>query len=135
MNWLRKFMQGRYGVDALSMNIIILGFLLSIFSSFNESFSILSTIVFIYAYYRIFSRDINKRYMENQKFLKCVEPITTKFKKIKMKFRKNKMKAKRSKDYKYFKCKNCGKEIKVPKGKGKIKVTCPKCGEKTIKKT
>lgn len=135
MNWLRKFMQGRYGVDALSMNIIILGFLLSIFSSFNESFSILSTIVFIYAYYRIFSRDINKRYMENQKFLRRVEPITAKFKKMKMKFRKRKMKAKRSKDYKYFKCKNCGKETKVPKGKGKIKLTCPECGEKTIKKT
>lgn len=128
MNWLRKFMYGRYGVDVLSLNIIILGFLLSIFSSFNEYFSILSIIVFIYAYYRIFSKDINKRYMENQKFLKRVEPITTKFKQIRMK-------AKGRKDYKYFKCKNCGQEIKIPKGKGKIRVTCPECGEKTIKKS
>lgn len=128
MNWLRKFMYGRYGVDALSMNIIIFGLLLSIFSSFNRYFSILSAIVFIYAYYRVFSRNINKRYRENQKFLKIVEPITTRFKRIRMK-------AKGRKNYKYFKCKNCGQEIKFPKGKGKIKVTCPKCGEKTIKKS
>ena len=85
MNWLRKFMYGRYGVDALSMNIIIFGLLLSIFSSFNRYFSILSAIVFIYAYYRVFSRNINKRYRENQKFLKIVEPITTRFKRIRMK--------------------------------------------------
>ena len=128
MNWLKKFMYGRYGVDALSMSIIIFGFLLSIFASFNKYFSIISTIIFIYAYYRVFSKDINKRYMENQKFLKLVEPITSRFKKFKMRMDNRK-------DYKYFKCTNCKQEIKIPKGKGKIRVTCPKCGEKIIKKS
>ena len=66
--------------------------------------------------------------MENQKFLKLVEPITSRFKKFKMRMDGRK-------DYKYFKCKNCKQEIKVPKGKGTIKVTCPKCGEKTIQKS
>lgn len=128
MNWLRKFMYGRYGVDALSMTVIILGFLLSLVSPYLKLLSIVSTIIFIYAYYRVLSKDIKKRYAENMKFLKLVEPITSRFKKSKMRMdgRKN---------YKYFKCKNCKQEIKVPKGKGKIRVTCPKCGEKTIKKS
>lgn len=127
MNWLRKFMYGRYGVDALSMTIIIFGFSLSIFSSFFKFVSIISTITFIYAYSRVLSKDINKRNIENQKFLRLVEPITSRFKKLKMRMDGRK-------DYKYFKCRNCKQEIKVPKGKGTIRVTCPKCGGKTIKK-
>lgn len=128
MNWLRKFMYGRYGVDALSMTIIIFGFILSIAAPYLRIPSLVSMLIFIYAYYRVLSKDINKRYMENQKFLKLVKPITSSFKKAKMK-------ANGRKDYKYFKCKNCRQEIKVPKGKGKIRVTCPKCGDKTIKKS
>lgn len=128
MNWLRKFMYGRYGVDALSMTIIIFGFLISIFSPYFRPLSIISTLIFIYAYYRVLSKDINKRYRENQKFLKLIKPITTRFKKFKTR-------SEGRKSYKYFKCKNCKQEIKVPKGKGKVRVTCPKCGEKTIKKS
>lgn len=126
MNWLRKFMYGRYGVDALSMTIIIFGFILSIAAPYLRIPPVVSMLIFIYAYYRVLSKDINKRYMENQKFLKLVKPITISFKKINMRISNRK-------DYKYFKCKNCKQEIKVPKGKGKIRVTCPKCGEKTIK--
>ncbi|OLS02340.1 hypothetical protein [Tissierella creatinophila] len=128
MNWLRKFMYGRYGVDALSMTIIIFGFLISIFSPYFRPLSIISTLIFIYAYYRVLSKDINKRYRENQKFLKLIKPVTTRFKKFKTR-------SEGRKSYKYFKCKNCKQEIKVPKGKGKVRVTCPKCGEKTIKKS
>ena len=128
MNWLRKFMYGRYGVDALSMNIIIFGFILSIAEPYLRIPHVVSMLIFIYAYYRVLSKDINKRYMENQKFLKTVKPITRTFKKFKIRMNGRK-------DYKYFKCKNCRQEIRVPKGKGKLRVTCPKCGEKTIKKS
>lgn len=128
MNWLRKFMYGRYGVDALSMTIIIIGFIISIIGPYVKIPPVVSMLVFIYAYYRVLSKDINKRYMENQKFLKLVKPITSNFKKLKMRMNNRK-------NYKYFKCKNCKQEIRVPKGKGKIRVTCPKCGEKTLKKS
>nr|WP_300004687.1 hypothetical protein [Tissierella sp.] len=137
MNWLRKFMYGRYGVDALSMTIIIFGFILSIASPYLKIPSLVSMIIFIYAYYRVLSKDINKRYMENEKFLRLVKPITRIFKGSKTKManrtRKAKSKIDNRKDYKYFKCKNCKQEIRYPRGKGKIRVTCPKCGEKTIK--
>lgn len=128
MNWLKKFMYGRYGVDQLSMTLIVIGFIISIFSRTLRIPPIISIIIFVLAYFRVFSKNINKRYLENQKFLKAVSPISTMYKKIKMRI-------KGRKNYKYFKCKKCRQEIRVPKGKGKIRVTCPKCGEKTIKNT
>ena len=128
MNWLRKFMYGRYGSDALSITLIVIGFIISLFSSLWNIPSSVSLVIFLLAYFRVFSRNINKRYMENQKFLKSVEPITSRFKSFKGK-------ANNRKNYKYFKCKNCRQKIRVPRGKGKIKVTCPKCGEKTIVKS
>ena len=128
MNWLRKFMYGRYGVDALSMNIIIFGFILSLASPYIKIPPIISMLIFVYAYYRVLSKDINKRYMENEKFLKIVEPITSRFRSLKNKVNNRK-------NYKYYTCKKCKQKIRVPKGKGKIRVTCPKCGEKTIIKS
>lgn len=128
MNWLRKFMYGRYGVDALSMTLIVIGFILSLFSRQFKLASSIYIILFILAYIRVFSKNINKRYMENQKFLKSVKPITDMVNKLKRK-------TKNKKNYKYFKCKNCRQKIRVPKGKGKIKVKCPKCGEETIIKS
>ena len=128
MNWLRKFMYGRYGVDALSMTLIVVGFILSLFSRGFKLASSIYLILFILAYIRVFSKNINKRYMENQKFLKAVKPITDMVNKLKRK-------TKNKKNYKYFKCKNCRQKIRVPRGKGKIKVKCPKCGEETIIKS
>lgn len=128
MNWLRKFMYGRYGTDQLSMTLIVISLILSLLAPvFKLPPSIFLVLLFI-AYFRVFSKNINKRYRENQKFLETFKPITSRFNKLKrrMKSRKN---------YKYFRCKNCKQEIRVPKGKGKIRVTCPNCGEKTIKKT
>ncbi len=128
MNWLRKFMYGRYGTDQLSMTLIVISLILSLLAPvFKLPSSIFLVLLFI-AYFRVFSKNINKRYRENQKFLETFKPITSRFNKLKrrMKSRKN---------YKYFRCRNCKQEIRVPKGKGKIRVTCPNCGEKTIKKT
>ena len=128
MDWLKKFMSGRYGVDELSTTVIILGFLITPVSSYLRIPSIIPIIIFVYAYYRVLSKDKDKRSAENKKFLKILEPITSRFK-------KSKMKMDGSKNYKYFTCKNCKQEMKVPKGNGKIRVTCPKCGEETIQKS
>lgn len=121
-------MYGRYGTDQLSMTLIVISLILSLLAPvFKLPPSIFLVLLFI-AYFRVFSKNINKRYRENQKFLETFKPITSRFNKLKrrMKSRKN---------YKYFRCRNCKQEIRVPKGKGKIRVTCPNCGEKTIKKT
>lgn len=121
-------MYGRYGLDALSMTLIVIGFILSIFSNMLKIPPIIFTIIIILAYFRALSKDTNKRYKENQKFLTSVKPITDIF-------NKGKKKANNKKNYKYLKCKSCKQKIRVPRGKGKIKVTCPKCGVKTIVKS
>lgn len=130
MEWFKKIMAGRYGIDQLAIAQLIAGVVLSIVYSFfpygllRLSFFIL----LIYTYIRIFSRNINKRYKENLMFLKFWNPI-------KYKLNRQLARFKSRKDYKYFKCSFCDQKIRVPRGKGKIKVTCPKCKNVTIKKT
>lgn len=130
MNWLRKFMIGRYGVDQLSIGLIVLSFIFSILFRFYPS-RILSTLYILIpllAYYRILSRNAYKRYAENQKFLVHWNPIGNRVKTFINRFKKRK-------DYRYLSCKNCKQKIRVPRGKGKIKIICPKCKETMIKKT
>ena len=70
-NWLQKFMRGRYGVDKLSNAMILLA-LAFILASILLKYEILNTLGFVIillAYYRIFSRNIQKRYLENQKYI------------------------------------------------------------------
>lgn len=125
MNWLKKFMTGRYGVDHLSnamLTISILILIANVFLKIPVLSSFVTVIIFI-SYFRIFSKNINKRYQENMKFLNWWNPI-------KGKFNKTKTKVKQSKTHKFFKCPNCSQDIRVPKGKGRIKVRCPKCNEK-----
>lgn len=128
MNWLRNFMRGRAGIDALSMTLIVLALILSLFAPRFGIPPIIFLILIVIAYYRALSKKIYKRSDENVKFLKAVSPITNMFKKIKRKIVGRK-------HYKYFKCDNCRQKIRVPRGKGKIKVKCPNCGEVMIKKT
>jgi len=130
LNWFRRLMAGRYGVDQLSIAQLIIGIVLAIVYRFfpYKTIQLSFFIMLIYTYFRIFSRDINKRYLENIKFMKLWNPI-------KNKFSSQIAKIKNRKHFKYFKCSFCGQKIRVPRGKGKIKVTCPKCKNTTIKNT
>lgn len=130
MNWLRKLMIGRYGVDELSIFILIVSIIFSILSRFIDSgiIPVVFMVTAVLAYFRIFSKNITKRYEENNKFLKTWNPIKNKFNK-KVKRLKN------TKDYRHFKCPNCDQRLRVPRGKGKVAVTCPKCRTGIIKKT
>ena len=130
MNWLRKIMNGRYGVDQLSMALMGISVLFSILSIFVKSpiINILYMITLVFAFYRIFSKNIAKRYQENNKFLRVWNTTKRKINKV----------LKRIKDlkyYKYFKCSNCKQTLRVPRGKGKISITCPKCKTIMIKKS
>jgi predicted RNA-binding Zn-ribbon protein involved in translation (DUF1610 family) len=123
-------MRGRYGVDQLSNLMVTIGVIL-ILASILTGYSILNTaglIVIGLSYFRIFSRDINRRYMENQKFLKSYQPIKNKLFKLKNR-------TKNSKDYKYFKCPNCGQELRVPRKKGRVNIKCPKCKTSFVRRT
>ncbi len=125
MNWLKKFMYGRYGSDQLSNAMLIVSISVLVANIFLK-IPLLGTVVtfmILISYFRIFSKNINKRYQENMKFLKWWNPI-------KGKFNKTKKKLKQGKTHKFFKCPGCNQDIRVPKGKGRIKITCPKCNEK-----
>jgi len=130
MNWLRKFMIGRYGPDQLSMALLFLSLLLSIVLFFFPS-TVLSYILyipFIVFLYRALSKNIARRREENNKFIKIWKPIASWF-------NKKQYKLKDSKTHRYYSCPSCKQSVRVPKGKGKIRITCPKCKIEFIKKT
>ena len=126
-----KFMQGRYGVDDFSrftmgaaLVLIILAMFANIFSrTAGSTLDILGVAAIVYAYIRIFSRNIQQRYAENQKFLQ----MTSKFR---FRFNKEKNLMKQRKTHHIYSCPGCGQKIRIPKGKGKIEIECPKCHTK-----
>lgn len=120
-----KLMKDRYGGDQLTLVLLLASVILTLVGRLTK-ISVLGLLSYLplgYAAYRMLSKDIEKRRLENYKFSIFVSPIYGKYKGIQNKFKERKT-------YKYFKCPACNSELKVPKGKGKIKITCPKCGDK-----
>ena len=125
-----RFMQGRYGgADKLNTHLMYLLFILAVIVIFTGSkvCMILSFLLMIYIYFRMFSRNIYKRYQENQKYVQLIAPITKKVNFFKKK--------RQDKTHKYYKCPTCKQVVRVPKGRGKIEISCPKCHTKFIKRT
>lgn len=130
-----RFMQGRYGVDQLSKFTIGVACVAIILSLFVKRGSLLGTVLdivglltIIYTYTRIFSRNIQKRYAENQKYLS----VTGKFR-LRMNKEKNLMAQRKT--HHIYSCPGCGQKIRIPKGKGKIEIECPKCHNKFVKRS
>lgn len=130
MDSLRRFMVGRYGPDELTFAIILLSCFFTFLSNFRNLwwFYFISLAIIAVAIWRTLSRNIDARSNERMKFLQAIEGPKNYVKFLSNQFRDRKT-------HRYFKCKNCGASLRVPRGKGKIKVTCPKCGIKTQKKT
>lgn len=131
---LFRFMQGRYGLDQLSKFLLVLG-LLAVFVSafFGEAlisvlFYLLGWVLVVLSYFRLFSRNIPKRYAENQTFL-----TRTYF--IRSFFMRQKNIWMQRKTHHVYTCPTCKQKIRIPRGKGKIEIRCPKCGTTFIKKS
>ncbi|MEL4860253.1 hypothetical protein AAEU42_03270 [Pseudoflavonifractor phocaeensis] len=129
MNWLRKMMYGRYGADQLNYALIALYFVLYLLSLLfrGHLLNLLSYACLILAFYRMFSRQIDRRQTENARFMDAVCPIVHWYNVNKCR--------RRDKDHAYFKCPNCGQQLRVPKGKGKVSITCRNCGVSFEEKT
>ena len=83
-------------------------------------FQLVGDVVFVWSIFRIFSRNIAKRRAENQKFVNWWWRV---------KNSRGAAKARKADtDHKYFTCKNCSAVCRVPRGRGKIVITCPRCG-------
>lgn len=120
--FIYRFMQGRYGTDKLNMTLLWAGVIACVLAMFiripvvNLLLTALSYGLLIWAMFRAFSRNTYKRYRENRKYLMLIERF-------------------RDKQHRYFDCPRCRQQVRVPRGKGKISITCPKCKEKFIRKT
>jgi DNA-directed RNA polymerase subunit RPC12/RpoP len=130
---LRRFMQGRYGVDELSRALnwfIILVFLAGIFLTGKGKMVLyaLGWIALIFSYVRVFSRNHRRCWEQNQKYLS----VRNRFLGF---FRRQKSYAAQKKTHRIYTCPGCGQKIRVPKGKGKIEIRCPKCRATFIKRS
>lgn len=130
MKWLQNFMRGRYGTDQLNFFLLIVAIVVMVLTTFLQiPYAMwLSILILMISYWRMFSRKTWKRSAENTKFLRIVYPITSRFRSMKKKWKDRKT-------HKYVKCPKCKQEMRVPKGKGEITVTCPKCRTKFDKRT
>ena len=127
-NGLSRFMYGRNGADQLGLCIIWTAILLDIVGMLTKKVTLLSsiigavtTVMVLWALFRVFSRNLEKRRAENAAFLqKLWWPLKRKLSSGKQQ--------RMDKEHKYFTCPNCKTVCRVPVGKGKIVITCPKCG-------
>ena len=119
---LRLFMEGRYGMDKLNMVMLWTGVIASLLSTLipvpplNLILWGVSYVLMFVSIFRILSRNTYKRYQENRKFLQFFDRL-------------------KDRDHRYYDCPKCRQMVRVPRGKGKISITCPRCREKFVKKT
>ena len=119
---IRRFMQGRYGTDKLNTAILLTGLIACFLqillpgAVLKLTLMVFSYVCMLWAIFRALSRNTYKRYQENRKYLRLLDRI-------------------KDREHRYFDCPRCRQSVRVPRGKGKISITCPKCKEKFIKKT
>ena len=127
-----RFMQGRYGAggaDAFTRFLSVLTFVFILLSFFRVPFTYIIAIVLIaYMYFRLLSRNYYKRQQENNFYLKQEYKVKNFFARTKNHF-------KQLKTHHIYRCPTCRQTIRVPRGKGRIEIRCPKCGTKFIKKS
>ena len=120
--WFRNFMSGRYGSDKLGNAILWTAVALMVVSLLIPVAAVKLLLMLVYytlmgiALFRILSRNTYKRYRENCRYLQFLDRM-------------------KDREHKYFDCPKCRQIIRVPRGKGKIAITCPKCREKFIRKS
>ena len=130
-----RFMQGRNGVDQFArftMGVALAAIVLTLFtgtrSGIGAFLDLFGMAAIVYTYFRIFSKNISKRYQENQKYLQMTA-------KLRARFQKEKRMMSQRKDYHIYSCPGCGQKIRIPRGGfKKVEIECPKCHTKFIKR-
>lgn len=125
-----RFMIGRYGADKLGQFMMGAAMLFLVLGIFIHSLWLDAGafICLVLCYLRMFSKNIGKRYEENQRYERLRFIVTEKF-------RKWRFQLQQSRKYHIYKCPKCGQKIRIPRGKGKISIHCPKCSTDFIKRS
>lgn len=128
-NWFSRFMYGRYGSDSLNRTLSGVSLALLILAMFGlrPLYWIALLLLFI-CYFRMFSYNREKRYAENIAYCKAVQQFRTQLSRRKKRFSERKI-------YCYYRCPRCRQELRVPRGRGRIEITCPKCRAQFVKKS
>ena len=120
--FLSRFMEGRYGMDKLNRTLLWIGVIIALVELFMPFWTLRLVLTVIsyglvsYVLFRCLSRNTYRRYRENRRYLMLLEQL-------------------RDKEHRYYSCPRCRQPVRVPRGKGKIAITCPKCKEKFIRET
>lgn len=123
-DWFRNFMLGRYGADKLGTTLLISGIALTVLSSMlgrwfplvSAGLTLLSYIALFWCLFRMYSKNIEARRRENSTFVNFFSHL-------------------KDKEHRYFRCPQCRQTVRVPRGRGKINIRCPRCNRQFIKKT
>lgn len=127
---MARFMYGRYGNDQLSKLYLGLAMVCLIANVFTRLmvFYVAGVLLMIYSIYRSFSRDISKMSAQNQKYLNWRYQRAVKYSNTRKHWAQRR-------EYRFYKCPDCRQKVRVPRGHGKIAITCPKCHAEFIKKS
>lgn len=133
MQWISKlmfYMKGRYGYDELSKILILVGLVLSVFSNFTGGFllNMLALASIAFGGLRVLSKEKGNRRKELQQYMKWKQSVLSRYRKYRNRWIQRKA-------FKITKCPSCKQKIRIPRGRKKVRVTCPSCQNKFIKKT
>lgn len=124
----QRFMYGRYGMDGFGNFLLWGAIVLMLLSGLIKVplLNTLSLVMLVYGYFRMFSRNRQKRYQENCTYYRYVNMVKDFFKKQKSYMQQRKT-------HHIYKCPQCKQKIRIPKGKGKVAIRCQRCGTEFIK--
>ena len=132
---LARFMAGRNGYDAFSMFLLLAAFVMLLLGRifyrspfFSILFNLASWVALLYCIWRVFSRNTYKRQRENAWYYAKRQAVARWFRSLKDRWQQRK-------EYKFFRCPSCHALLRVPRGKGKIQLTCRKCGNRFERKS
>ena len=121
-NAIQRLMYGRYGTDQLNLFLMGVDLLLYLVFALTRVTLLywVSFVLLIWSLFRTLSRNMERRRMENARFMRLAGPVLS--------WLRLRRTIRRDKEHVYFKCPSCGQQLRVPRGKGKITVTCRGCG-------
>jgi ribosomal protein S27E len=125
MNRFRAFMAGRNGIDQLNIVLLVMALALNFAGRFTGLliFRLLASITLVYSVFRITSRNLAQRRAENYRFIRFPDYL-------RQLQRSRQDRRQQLREYRFFTCPDCKNKLRVPRGKGKVQITCPRCGQR-----